>query len=137
MRHAVRTGLPMVSGMPSEYAVLDNGILYTTLAPVRPDGSMEIGDAATQLDRILTNLKISVEAAGGTMDDVIQVLVSLTDRAHLAAMNEAWRRYFKQPYPQRSTVIVAGLVQPEVVVQLVAYARPSSEADPAAAARGR
>ena len=83
---------------------------------------METGDARAQVERTLANLKMTVEAAGGTMDDVTQVLVYLTGHQHVAAMNEAWPRFFDQPYPQRATAIVAGLVRPGIVIEIVATA---------------
>ena len=51
-----------------------NGVFYTALIAVRPDGSMDTGDITSQTTQTLENLKHCVEAAGGTMDDVAQVL---------------------------------------------------------------
>ena len=121
MRRAVKTGLP-APGQPLEFATLADGILYTAQVPNRLDGSVEPGDAGAQVERTLANLKMTVEAAGGAMDDVTQVLVYLTGREHVAAMNEVWPRFFNQPYPQRATAIVAGLVRPGIVIEIVATA---------------
>ena len=121
MRQAVRTGLSE-PGQPLEFATIADGILYTALVPVRPDGSVETGDTEAQVEQTLANLKMTVEAAGGTMDDVTQVLVYLTGREHVAAMNEVWPRHFNQPYPQRATAIVSALVRPGIVVEIIAYA---------------
>ena len=121
MRRAVKTGLP-APGQPLEFATLADGILYAALVPVHPDGSVETGDTRAQVERTLANLKMTVEAAGGTMDDVTQVLVYLTGREHVAAMNEVWPSFFNQPYPQRATAIVAGLVRPGIVIEIVATA---------------
>ena len=121
MRRAVKTGLP-APGQPLEFATLADGILYTAQVPIRSDGSVEPGDAGAQVERTLANLKMTVESAGGTMDDVTQVLVYLTGREHVAAMNEVWPRFFDQPYPQRATAVVAGLVRPGIVIEIVATA---------------
>ena len=37
-------------------------------------------------------------------------------------MNEVYRRYFAKPYPNRATVLVAGLMVPGAVIEIVAYA---------------
>ena len=83
MRRAVKTGLPP-SSQPLEFATLADGILYTAQVPVRPDNTVEPGDTTAQVERTLSNLKMTVEAAGGTLDDVTQVLVYLKiGRAHV------------------------------------------------------
>ena len=56
------------------------------------------------------------------MDDGTQALGYLTGRHHVAAMNEVWPRFFNQPYPQRATAIVAGLVRPGIVIEIIATA---------------
>jgi len=37
-------------------------------------------------------------------------------------MNAVYRRFFAKPYPNRATVIVAGLMVPGAVIEIVAYA---------------
>lgn len=121
MRRAVKSRLPDV-GQPSEFAVVADNILYTAHVPVRADGSFETGDFRAQLVQTLDNLKIAVEAAGGTLDDVTQVWVNLKDRNDIAVMNEVWREVFRPPYPQRATVIVNGFVRESVKIMIVAHA---------------
>ena len=57
------------------------------------------------LDRIKTLL----EANGATMDDVVKCTVFLTDIADYAAMNDAYRPYFPEPRPARSTFQIVSL----------------------------
>ena len=63
----------------------------------------------------------TVEAAGGSMADVTQVLVYLPDPADFPGMNEAYARAFQPPYPNRAT-IVANLMVPGARIEVVAYA---------------
>ena len=121
MKQVVETGLPAV-GAPIEWAVTADRILYTAHIPIRPDGSFETGDAAAQMDVTMQNLKRTVEAAGGTMADVTQVLIYLTRAGDFAAINEVYARYFEPPYPSRATVVVAGIMVPGVVVEIVVHA---------------
>jgi enamine deaminase RidA (YjgF/YER057c/UK114 family) len=37
-------------------------------------------------------------------------------------MNAVYRRYFTKPYPNRATVVVAGLMAPGATIEIVAYA---------------
>lgn len=64
-----------------------------------------------QTAQALENLKGLVEAAGGTLADVVKVTVFLADMGDFAKMNEVYRRYLPQPFPTRSTVQVAGLAR--------------------------
>ena len=121
MREVVKTHLPGEDA-PIEWAVTADGILYTAQIPIRTDGSIETGDIEKQADLTFDNLKKTVAAAGGTLADVTQVLVYLTGKEHFAKMNEVYRRYFSKPYPNRATVIVAGLMVPGAVIEIVAYA---------------
>jgi enamine deaminase RidA (YjgF/YER057c/UK114 family) len=121
MREIVKTHLPSEDA-PIEWAVTADGVLYTAQIPIRTDGSIETGDIEKQADLTFDNLKKTVEAAGGTLADVTQVLVYLTGKEHFAKMNEVYRRYFSKPYPNRATVIVAGLMVPGAVIEIVAYA---------------
>ena len=64
----------------------------------------------------------TVEAAGGGMVDVTQVLTYLTRPEDFAAMNRIYETFFEEPYPNRATVIVAGLLIPGAVIEIVANA---------------
>jgi 2-iminobutanoate/2-iminopropanoate deaminase len=122
MRHnAVKTHLPSEEA-PIEWAVTADGVLYTAQIPIYADGKIESGDVEKQAELTFQNLKKTLEAAGGSLDDVTQVLVYLTGKEHFAKMNEVYRRYFAKPFPNRATVIVAGLMVPGAVIEIVAYA---------------
>src|SRR5687768_6046987 len=121
MKEVVKTHLPGEEA-PIEWAVTADGVLYTAQIPIREDGSIETGPIDRQADLTFGNLKRTVEAAGGTLDDVTQVLVYLTRKDDFQGMNAVYRRYFSKPYPNRATVIVAGLMVPDAVIEIVAYA---------------
>lgn len=121
MRTPVQTHLPSEEA-PLEWAVTADGILYTAHVPLRADGSVETGPIELQAELTFDNLKRTLEASGGTLDDVTQVLIYLTDPAVFQGMNAVYRRFFKKPYPNRATVIVAGLMVPGAVIEIVAYA---------------
>jgi 2-iminobutanoate/2-iminopropanoate deaminase len=121
MRTPVKTHLPSDEA-PIEWAVTADGVLYTAHVPLRADGSIETGPIERQAELTFTNLKQTVEAAGGTLADVTQVLVYLTDPAAFQGMNAVYRRFFAEPYPNRATVIVAGLMVSGAVIEIVAYA---------------
>ncbi len=80
------------------------------------------GDIETQMVQVLENLKALVEEAGGSLADVARIVVYLTAREHLPTVMEVRRRYFKEPYPATTAVVVLGLANPEWMVEIEATA---------------
>ena len=77
-----------------------------------------------QVIRVFENLKAVVEAAGGSLADVVKLNVYLTDLANFAKVNEAMATYFSEPFPARAAVGVAalprgGLVEADGVMVLL------------------
>lgn len=62
-----------------------------------------------QIVRVFENLKAVVEAAGGSMADIVKLNVFLTDLGNFAKVNEAMARYFAEPFPARAAIGVASL----------------------------
>lgn len=76
------------------------------------------GDIEKQTVQVLENMKALVEEAGGTLADVARIVVYLTSRDHLPTVMEVRRRYFKEPYPATTAVVVSGLANPEWMVEI-------------------
>ena len=62
-----------------------------------------------QIVRVFENLKAVVQAADGSLDEVVKLNVYLTDLAHFTRVNEIMAIYFREPYPARAAVGVASL----------------------------
>ena len=76
-----------------------------------------------QILRVFENLKAVVEAAGGTLADVVKLNIYLTDLVHFPKVNEVMAQYFCEPYPARAAIGVSalprgGLVEAEGVAVL-------------------
>lgn len=67
------------------------------------------GGVKTQTQQIFHNLKIILEAAGKSLDDVIRVGVYLTSIDDFSVMNALYAEQFSTPYPARTTIAVAAL----------------------------
>lgn len=72
-------------------------------------GELAPGGIAQQTERVMNNLGAVLTAAGCTFDDVVRATIYVVDLAHYATVNEIYGRFFRQPYPARSTVQVAAL----------------------------
>ncbi|MFB3817098.1 MAG: RidA family protein [Candidatus Methylomirabilales bacterium] len=79
------------------------------------------GDIAAQTRQALENIKALVEAAGGSLLDVTQTTVYLTDFKNAPAMNEMYRTYFPVDPPARATVRVE-LGHPDFLIEIQAVA---------------
>jgi len=78
--------------------------------PLHPaTGEVVNGGIEAQARRAFDNLEAVVEAAGGTLDNVVRLGLYLTDLGQFAAVNAVMAEYFAEPYPARSTIEVAGL----------------------------
>jgi reactive intermediate/imine deaminase len=62
-----------------------------------------------QIDQAFRNLRAVAVAAGASLDDAVKLTLFLTDLANFAKVNETMARYFKEPFPARSTVQVSAL----------------------------
>ena len=67
------------------------------------------GDFGKEAERVFENIGAVIAAAGGSFSQVVKVTIFLTDFANFAKVNELMAKYFKEPYPARSTVAVAAL----------------------------
>lgn len=126
MRKIIETGIPKAAA-PLELAAVSNGTLYACCVPVLPDGTIETGSFVAQVERTMLNLKQTVEAAGATMDDVVQVQVFLTDAKYFPLLNDAYGKFFNAPYPVRATLIT-GLIVPGADIEILAHADVSAVA---------
>ena len=77
-----------------------DGHLRTTAVPLKMDGTLETGDARSQIALALENLEKTVKAAGGEMADVIQALCFLTNTDHVPLLNEEWTKAIQAALPQ-------------------------------------
>jgi 2-iminobutanoate/2-iminopropanoate deaminase len=65
--------------------------------------------APEQVRRCLENIKAVVEAAGGSMPDVVKTMVYMTDIADFGAVNEVYGEFFPVAPPSRGVIEVSAL----------------------------
>lgn len=96
---------------PYSQGVIANGFVYTAgqIGSDPKTGTLVEGGIAEQTEQALKNISAVLKAAGSSTDDVVKTTVFLADMNDFAKMNEIYAKYFKQPFPARSTVQVARL----------------------------
>ena len=82
----------------------------------------EVGkDVREQTRNALERIKLILEAAGTSLENVLTVTTHLTKREDLAAYNEEYAKYFPVNKPARTTVEVM-LNSPELLVEITVTA---------------
>lgn len=82
-----------------------------------------IGDVRAQAEQVFTNLKTVLEAAGGSLDNLIETTTYMTERAYSSDINDVRSRFLTGAVPATSTLlVVAGLARPEFLVEISAVA---------------
>ena len=118
MRRIIETGLEKPQA-PHEWAIASNGVLYSVHVPIRPDGSIENGEAAKQIEVTLDDLATTLKSAGAGFKDVTLVQIYLTSLDYKPALDEAYRRYFVKPLPVRACIAVSELPTPGTIIEMV------------------
>jgi enamine deaminase RidA (YjgF/YER057c/UK114 family) len=80
------------------------------------------GDIRGQTRQCLINIRDVLAVAGGTMDDIVKVTVFVTDVSKIQEIHEARSEFFRKPYPASTLVCVAGLINPDWLIEIDAVA---------------
>jgi len=121
-KEIIQTGIPELK-QPFSWAVKSSGaMLFTAHGPVRADGSIDTGDMEAQARLTFANLQKTLNAAGGSLNDITQVLIYTTAIEQIAVIDKVYREFFTAPWPNRAAIGVAALVVPNMKIEIVAYA---------------
>ncbi len=101
---------PAAIGPYSQAIKVGNTVWISGQIPLDPKTMVVVaGDTAAQTEQVFKNLAAIAKAAGGSLNDVVKINISLTDLAEFSNVNEVMARYFDAPYPARACVQVAAL----------------------------
>lgn len=80
------------------------------------------GDPLAQCRQAFRNMRALIEAAGGTMDDIVRITVWLTDVRHRPALLKARAEAFKGDFPTVTLVGGVDLAYDDLLVEIDAFA---------------
>jgi 2-iminobutanoate/2-iminopropanoate deaminase len=112
---------PQVSEPPAgtwSNCLVVNGVAY--LAGMTAGGTE--GDEYAQAKVIFTKIRHLVEAAGGSMADIVKVTIFVTDITQREKVWQARRESFTGNFPASTLVQVAALATPSLKVEIEAVA---------------
>jgi 2-aminomuconate deaminase len=112
----VANGMAWVSGTSSRRP--DNSIAG---AEPGPDGSVQL-DVAVQTREVLANIADILSSVGAGLEDLVQVTSYLTSMADFDAYNAVYAEHFDETGPSRTTVAVAELPHPHLLIEIQAVA---------------
>lgn len=84
--------------------------------------SVGIGDVEAQAVQAMENIKMLLAEAGGEMEDIVKVVVYLTDIRYREAVYRVMGRYLKGVFPVSTGLVVEALARPEWLVEIDATA---------------
>jgi enamine deaminase RidA (YjgF/YER057c/UK114 family) len=86
------------------------------------------GDEYAQAKAIFTKIRHLVEAAGGSMADIVKVTIFVTDISQREKVWQARREFFTGNFPASTLVQVAALAEPSLKVEIEAVAHIGASA---------
>ena len=106
-------------------AVVANGVVYIR-GQIGQDldtrENVGAGDVEAQADRAMANIKMLVEEAGGSLEDIVKVVVYLVDNRYREVVYRTLGRWIQGLYPVSTGIVVSALPGPEWLVEIDATA---------------
>jgi enamine deaminase RidA (YjgF/YER057c/UK114 family) len=79
-------------------------------------------DFRAQAEQVFANLRRALASVGASFEDLVKTTTLITDRKNVPLLREVRDRYLDPKRPPTSTLIIAGLVRPELLLEIEAVA---------------
>jgi enamine deaminase RidA (YjgF/YER057c/UK114 family) len=80
------------------------------------------GDFKAQAEQVYGNLRKALASVGASFADLVKTTTLITDVKNVPALRDIRTRYLNAQHPPANTLIVAGLVRPELLLEIEAVA---------------
>jgi len=100
---------PKADRILSQGLVINGTIYLSGQIHSQPDGTLVDGSTKEKLDCIMNNIQAILGSADATLDDIIKVVIYVTDMAQMPELNEVYSTYFNGILRVREAVCVKGL----------------------------
>jgi 2-iminobutanoate/2-iminopropanoate deaminase len=101
---------------------VDNTIYLAGMVGFDEQRNVVDGGFEAQTIKTFENIKLTLEAAGATLKDVVKLTIYVTDMDNIVKFREIRGRYFSPPLPASTGVEVSRLILPELLVEIEAIA---------------
>jgi enamine deaminase RidA (YjgF/YER057c/UK114 family) len=84
--------------------------------------SIGVGDVEAQAEQAMANIAMLLEEAGARLEDIVKIVVYLTDIRYREPVYHVMGRWLKGVFPVSTGLVVTALARPEWVVEIDATA---------------
>ena len=84
--------------------------------------SVGIGDVVAQTEQAMANIAVLLQESGSTLEDIVKIVVYLTDVRYRDPVYQVMGRWLKGVFPVSTGVVVTALARPEWMVEIDAIA---------------
>lgn len=84
--------------------------------------SIDSSDPAEQTHKVMQNIRLLIQEAGGEMEHIVKIVVYITDIRHREAVYRTMGEYLRGVYPASTGLVVQALARPEWLVEIDATA---------------
>jgi 2-iminobutanoate/2-iminopropanoate deaminase len=91
-------------------AIISNDTIYVAgQIHSTPDCVIVDGTTEEKVGQIMNNIAEILKAADAGLNDIVKMVIYVTDMAQMPKLNEAYPSYFREPYPVREAICVKEL----------------------------
>lgn len=76
------------------------------------------GDAAAQAEQAMSNVKTLLDECGATLGHIVKITIYITDPRFREPVYQEVGKWLKGVYPVSTGIVVAGLAQPEWLMEI-------------------
>ena len=117
-----KSKLPPAKGPYSLWVKAGGFVFVSGQGPVdRATGEVKHGDIVEEMALAVENIRIILEAADSSLENVLKVTVYLADMNDLARMSEKYKEYFGPVFPALTTVQADMPFDMKIEIDVVAH----------------
>ena len=121
-KHLGPTRMTGTAGMAAQVYRAGNHVYIQGQTAYTLDGALVgVGDPAAQARQACENIEALMEAASGSLGDLVRVVTYVTDSAHRLAAYPVIESYLGDPLPCGTGLVVPGLAREELLVEIDAW----------------
>lgn len=109
MKQEIITGNDKSAHILSQ-GIISNGFIFVSGQVHANENLQLVGETVSEkVAQIMKNIETVLIAAGAKLDDIVKVVIYVTDMAQMPELNEVYPTYFSKPLPVREAVCVQAL----------------------------
>ncbi len=100
---------PSAPHILSQVIVSNDFIFVAGQVHALPDNTLVEGSTKDKVAQIMNNIEAILKSTGSKLDDIVRVVIYVTDMALMPELNAIYPTFFTEPFPAREAVCVKAL----------------------------